>query len=144
MVAQLRLAHRLALPVSIHCVRAWGRLTDLLRREGVPQAAVLHAFSGSPETARTLQDLGLHLSFSGVLARPAAHRAQAAAAGADPDRLLLETDAPDLAPPGVEGANEPAHLRLVAEAAARIRGTPLEALAAQTGANAHRVFRALL
>jgi TatD DNase family protein len=144
LVAQLRLARRLALPISLHCVRAWGRLTELLRREGVPSATVLHAFSGSAETARILQDLGLHLSFSAVLARPGATRVQAAAAAADPDRLLLETDAPDLAPPGVQGDNEPAHLPRVAEAAARIRGVSPEILAGQTRANALRVFRALL
>jgi TatD DNase family protein len=144
LVAQIRLAHRLELPLALHCVRAWGRLTDLLRREGAPAATVLHAFSGSAETARILQDLGLHLSFSGVLARPGATRVQAAAAVTAPDRLLLETDAPDLAPPGVQGDNEPAHLVRVAEAAARIRGVSPEALAARTRANAFRVFRALL
>ena len=125
--AQLALAIALDLPLSIHCVRAWGRLTAILRATGVPAAgAALHAFAGSRETAAELQGLGLHLSFEAV--RPVL-RAVAA------DRLLLESDAPS-------GEREPAQVPALAEAAAQALGRP--ELAAQARDNAARLFRRLI
>jgi TatD DNase family protein len=126
--AQLDLAIELDLPLSIHCVRAWGRLGAMLRATGLPAAgAALHAFNGSAETAAELQGLGLHLSFEAV--RPVL-RAVAT------DRLLFESDAPS-------GAREPSQVALVAEGAARALGRGPE-LAAQAGGNARRLFRRLL
>lgn len=122
-VLQLRLAIARDLPVSLHCVKASDRMLTLLRETGVPAAGgLVHAFSGAPEVALAFQALGLHLSFGGALTRPGAKRAAASFAQVRDDRFLLETDAPDLAPEGVDGPNEPAHLALVAAAAARIRG----------------------
>ena len=84
---QLRLAERLQRPIVLHCVRAWGALSLVLREEGVPQAgAMVHAFGGSAETARELQREGLYLSFKG--------RAEAWTAVRE-DRLLLESDGPE-------------------------------------------------
>jgi TatD DNase family protein len=143
--AQLRLAVELDLPVAIHCVQAWGRLPAILKQTGIPAAgAVVHAFSGSAESARELQALGLHLSFAGSITRPGGKRGPLALAATAADRLLLETDAPDLAPAGIEGDNQPANLLRVAAAAAQIRGEAFAVLAAQTHANACRVFRRLL
>jgi len=116
--AQVRLAVELDRPLSIHCVRAWGRLLDLLRRTGIPAAgAALHAFSGSAEVAAQLQGLGLYLS-SGPGSGPLA---------AWPTRLLYETDAPG------RGDREPAQL-------AQAAGPE----AAQVQENARRLFRSLL
>lgn len=84
---QLRLAGRLERPVALHCVRAWGALALALREEGVPPSgAMVHAFGGSPETARELQGRGLLLSFRD------AHPALPAVRG---DCLLLESDGPE-------------------------------------------------
>ena len=135
---QLRLAIDRDLPVSLHCVKASERLAAILGETGLPASGgLVHAFSGPPEVARNFLDLGLHLSFGGALTRPGARRAAASLAMVREDRLLFETDAPDLAPEGVTGTNEPAHIRLVAEAASRLRGWDVSSLAY---ANARRLF----
>jgi len=136
---QLHLAIARNLPVSMHCVNAAGRLLEILRETGLPAAGgLVHAFSGAPEVARDFQSLGLHLSFGGALTRPGAKRAAASLAMVQEDRLLFETDAPDLAPEGVAGPNEPAYLCRVAAAASRLRGWDVAPLAY---ANARRLFR---
>ena len=129
---QLRLAHRLHRPVAMHVVRAWGPLLDLLREEGVPPAgALVHAFSGSPEVARSLQSLGVFLSFSGDLLKPERAALGEALQAVHPDHLLLETD----------GRGELA--TVIAGAAALLGGTA-EDLAAQTWENGQRCFKELL
>jgi len=142
--SQLRLAVKLNRPLSIHCRRAWEPLATLAREEGLPPAgAVVHAFSGSAEVARELQALGFHLSFSCSLANPANHRGAKAVRVVAEDRLLFETDAPDMSPiPST--LNEPANIHLVAEAAARLRGTDLETAAAFAYRNSKRIFGGLL
>jgi TatD DNase family protein len=130
--AQLRLAHALRRPVAVHAVKAWGRLLDILREEGVPLAgAMVHAYSGSPDTARALQALGLFLSFSGDLLRPGRSRPREALAAVAPERLLLESDGT-------------ADLTLLVEQAARLRGVTAETLASQTWENGQRCFKELL
>lgn len=129
---QLRLAHALARPVALHAVQAWGRLAALLREEGVPAAgAMMHAFSGSPETARELQALGLHLSFSGNLADPGRPRLREALLAVAPDRLLLESDG---------AADFPA----VVAAAADLLARPVGEVAALTSDNGRRCFKEVL
>lgn len=147
--AQLELAHALNRPVSIHCRKAWGPLLAIARRTGLPEAgAVIHSYSGSAEMAHDLQALGFRLSFSCALANPANRRAAEAVRAVAEDRLLFETDAPDIPPrgvPGFDGAriNEPANIRLVAEAAARLRQVPLDALSEQVYANSLGVLGGL-
>lgn len=122
---QLNLANRLGRPVALHCVRAWGALLAALDAEGVPPAgALVHAFSGSSETARELQARGLFISF-------AAPRPELA--GIRDDRLLLESDT---AGPGA--------LPALLAAAAAIRGCQERELAALTFRNAERCFKELL
>jgi TatD DNase family protein len=131
---QLALAADLDRPVAIHCVRAWGALLERLRATGQPPAgALVHAFSGSPETAAELQALGAHLSFGPAATRDRAGRAARGRAGADPGRVLVETDAPF-------GAPEPAQAAAVAVAAARLRGEDPDALAVRLAGNAQRFF----
>lgn len=148
--AQLRLAREADRPVSIHCRRAWERLELLVREIGIPRAgAVVHSFSGSAEVALQLQRLGLHISFSCALANPASKRAAKAVAAVSLDHLLFETDAPDIPPrhlPGFSAGtlNEPANIRLVAEAAARLRRQDEGILAECAYHNARAVFRGLL
>ena len=127
--AQLRLAHTLGRPVAIHAVKAWGRLLELLREEGVPPGgALVHGYSGSPESALALQGLGVFLSFSGDLLapnRPKLHEAMGAVAD---DHLLLESDGTAI-------------LGAVLEAAATLRGVEPELLAAQTWENGRQCFK---
>jgi len=137
--AQWRLAAELAVPLAIHCVRAWGRLLALLRSLGPPVAgALVHDFSGSAEVAAELQDLGLHLSFSPAVLRPGARTGPRALAAVAGPRLLLESDAP-------RGArSEPAQVATLAQAAAGLRAEAPDALAAQLERNALGLFRRLL
>jgi TatD DNase family protein len=128
---QLRLARVLKRPIALHVVRAWGRIIDLLKEEGVPPAAMVHAFSGSPETARTLQSMGVFLSFSGDLLHPGRSRLRESLRAVDAAHLLLETDGS-------------ADLVQVIAAAAGIRGVSVEDLAAWTWENGQRCFRGWL
>lgn len=144
--AQIRLARALAKPLAIHCRRAWADLARILGEEGLPAAGgLVHAFGGSAETARDLQDLGLHLSFGCAIGDPANRKAAKVLPAVCPDRLLLESDAPDLPPrhlPDWDPArpNEPCNLPLAASAAAALRGEPTDVLAARACENARRLF----
>jgi TatD DNase family protein len=145
--AQVRLACELDRPLSIHCRKAWDVLARIAREEGLPAAgAVIHAFGGSAETAQELQELGFHLAFSCSIANPANRRAAQVLPVVRAQRLLLETDAPDLPPRHLEGwdpeaPNEPANLPLVAKAAARLRNEPLESVERLTCENSLRLFK---
>lgn len=147
---QLELARSLDRPMSIHCRKAWERLVAILRDTGVPAAgAVIHAFSGSAEVAMELQRMGLHLSFSCALANPANKRAAQAVQAVFLDRLLFETDSPDIPPRYLpeyrDGRlNEPANVLLVAQAAARLRGQEAGIVAESAYRNARNVFGSLL
>jgi TatD DNase family protein len=152
-VAQLDLARRLNRPVWVHARRAWGRLPELLEEHGPSSAGwVIHSYSGPPEIMESLSRLNVYFSFSGTLTRSNNRRGRAAAAAAPEDRLLIETDAPDLPPvireasdgaAHVPAVNEPAYLVHVAAALAEIRGWNLEKTAEVTAANARRVLNAL-
>jgi TatD DNase family protein len=141
--AQLTLAFEAGLPVLIHCRKAFGDLLAILKQERIERVGgVMHAFSGSPETARDCIRLGLHISFAGSVTYPNARRSPAVAALVPLERLLLETDAPDLAPePHRGGENEPCYLLATASRVAAIRGITLAELARATTANAARLFR---
>ena len=146
---QLELARRFERPVSIHCRKAWESLLQGLDRVGpLPAGFVVHAYSGSPEMVPAICERGGYVSFSGTLTRHRNHRAQAACMVVPEDRLLIETDAPDMLPeiPGRQPApdeppNEPANLAYVAAAMAQYRAMPLEMVAGLTTDNARRLFR---
>lgn len=141
--AQLRLAAQAGLPVLIHCRRAFGDLLPLLEEEAVGRfGGVMHAFSGSPETAAQCLRLGLHISLAGPVTWENARRPGLVAAMVPLERLLLETDAPDLAPAPHRGrVNLPAYLPAIAHRVAELRGMPVAELAAATCGNARRLFR---
>jgi TatD DNase family protein len=101
---------------------------------------VIHCFTGGHELARRALAVGFHLSFSGIVAFPRAEVIQQVARTTPEDRLLVETDAPFLAPPPHRGKrNEPAFVVDVARAVARLRDVPVEAVGRAAEAN----FRAL-
>ena len=97
---QLKIAAERNLPLTIHCLRAWGPLLEILRAGPVPSRGFLiHSVGASPETIRELAALGGYFSVSGAFADPAKKKYHAALRAIPADRLLLETDAPDMLPP---------------------------------------------
>lgn len=138
---QLRLAARLGLPVLIHCRRAFEDLLAILDEEGVSEG-IMHAFSGSVETARACIRRGFAISLCGTVTYRNARRPVEVARELPLESLILETDAPDI-PPEVHrgGGNEPAFLQETALAVATIRNISLDELAAATTATASRILR---
>jgi TatD DNase family protein len=138
---QLALARELELPVVIHTREAHADTLAILQRDGVPFGGVMHSFSGDRAYAEECLALGMLISFSGPLTFPRSHTLHAAAAAVPLASILVETDAPYLAPQGLRGRrNEPAAVRLVAEQLARLRGIAPEVVAEATSANAVRLF----
>ena len=139
---QLALARELDLPVIIHDRDAHGDVLDILRKDGVgPAGGVMHCFAGSLEMAAACMEMGFYISFAGPVTYPNARRPKEVAAAVPLERLLVETDAPYLAPQVHRGKrNEPAYVRHVAEQIAALRGIAVEELARATTANARRLF----
>lgn len=147
---QLELAIRLGRTVNLHGARAWGPLAEILapfaaRLSGI----VLHAFSASAEVLRTFLAQGAYISFGGTLCNPAARRARGAAMATPPERLLIETDTPDLMPREGSplaflgdgpGLNQPANLVPVTAALAQIKGCDATGIADLTTQNSLRVY----
>ncbi|MEW6475642.1 MAG: TatD family hydrolase [Actinomycetota bacterium] len=139
--AQLRLAAERDLPLIIHSRDAWAETFRVLESEGVPPRTVFHCFTGGPAEAERALALGCWLSYSGIVSFKTADDLRAAAALTPADRLLVETDAPFLAPVPHRGKpNEPALLPAVGAALAAARTEPLEAVAETTRANALAFF----
>jgi TatD DNase family protein len=138
---QISLAKRLDLALVVHTRDAWDDTVDILRSGGVPERTVIHCFTGGPSEARRLLDLGAYLSFSGIVTFKKAEETREAARLCPSDRLMVETDAPFLAPVPHRGhPNEPAFVALVGAAVAKLRGVRESELADSTTANAARVF----
>lgn len=138
--AQLELAREFGLPVVVHARRAVEEVTLAIRKVG-GLTGVVHSFSGSPEQARQLFDLGFHLGLGGPVTYARARRLHAVVKAMPLEHLLLETDAPDQPLSGHQGQrNEPCRVVQVAQAIADLRGDNVEAIAAATTANACRLF----
>lgn len=142
-IAMIRLARELDRPLLLHARRGTGRMLELLRREGAAQVGgIFHAFSGSPETARELIDLGFALGIGGVVTFAQSRRLPEVVRQAPAEWLVLETDAPDLPPEPHRGReNSPAYLPLIATRVADLRGWSLAETARITTANACRILR---
>ncbi len=134
-VAQIEIARELKRPVSIHCRRAWERMLELLAAFGKhAPGIVIHSYSGSAESVKPLAELGVYFSFSGAITRETNERGRAALQVVPLDRLLIETDAPDLMPvlPADETrdlsldhpVNEPANLVFILHKVAELRQRP--------------------
>jgi TatD DNase family protein len=108
-----------------------------------PLAGVMHSFTGTAAGAAECVQLGLYVSFAGMVTYKKSDELRSVAASVPADRILLETDAPYLSPEPVRKIrrNEPAHLRHTAERLANVRETSLQEFAATTSANARRLFR---
>lgn len=139
--SQLRHAKRLELPVLIHCRKAFEDLLRILDEEAV-SCGVMHAFSGSVEVARQCVARGFYISVAGPVTYPNAVRPRQVVEAIPLERLMLETDSPDLSPHPHRGQpNEPSLLPLIAAEVARIKNVPVAEVARVTTENARRVFR---
>lgn len=152
-VAQLRIAAERDLPVSIHCLQAWGALLELLKSNPRPSSGfVLHSFGGPQEMISPLARLGAYFSLPGYYAHPRKARQREAFRQVPRDRLLIETDSPDqpLPPDRVrypledpqtgQALNHPANLAAVYAFAAELVGEGIDTLATQVEENFQRVF----
>ncbi|MEG9437512.1 TatD family hydrolase [Edaphobacter sp. HDX4] len=158
-IAQMKVAAGLRKPIIIHCrtselatpkakerygpadaaADTYNLIDEHFRPSGLP--GIMHCFSGSVDDARRALDLGFYLSFAGNLTYPKAQGIRDAAAFAPADRILVETDAPFLAPIPLRGQrNEPAFVAHTAAALAELRGISPEGLADLTTENFHHLF----
>lgn len=128
--AQVALADELKLPLVIHSVKTHDEVHGLLNSRQWSGRALIHGFSGSFQQAEKLIDLGCFIGVGGVITHPRARKTRDAIARLPLESLLLETDAPDMAPEGVpKGENSPRYLRDILDALAEIRGGTPEELA---------------
>lgn len=142
--AQLALAAERSLPVIIHNRDASADVVALLRESplaNTERPGVLHSFSAGPDVAAAVVEMGFYIGFTGPITFKKADELRAVATAVPLERILVETDAPFLAPQPQRGRrNEPAYVAYVAEKLAQIRGLDPDAFAAQTTANAQRLF----
>ncbi len=142
---QVDLANRYRRPVSIHCRRAWRPLLEELKAAGgLTAGGLVHAYGGGPDIVAALARRNVSVSFGGGITRPNARRPVEACRTVAADRLLVETDSPDILPTGCPGPhNEPACLVAVLQAVAAARGLDPGEAAALTWDNARRLFAGL-
>lgn len=142
--AQVQLARELDLPIVIHTREADEDTLAILReaRSGAPLRGVLHCFTGTAALALAGLDLGLYVSFAGIVTFPKAGDLREVARLVPLDRLLTETDSPFLAPVPLRGKrNEPAYVARIVDVLAGIHQIPPAEMARRTAANFHSLFR---
>lgn len=140
-IKQIKLANKLGLPISIHDREAHKDTFDILTEYNKGSKIVMHCFSGSVEFARECVKQGWYLALGGVVTFKNAVKMKEVAVDMPLDRLLLETDAPYLAPVPYRGKeNQPSYVRLVAEEIASLRGISYNEVAEASSANAELVF----
>lgn len=138
---QIAIARDVGKPVIIHTREAWADTFDIAVAESLPPGSVFHCFTGGPDEARRCLDLGALVSFSGIVTFRSADDVRAAATMCPLDAMLVETDAPFLAPVPHRGApNRPALVVVVGEYIAHLRGLAPEEVALETSRNAVRTF----
>jgi TatD DNase family protein len=141
-IEQMRIARDAGKPIVIHTREAWEDTLKLLGDHWAPGGGggIMHCFSGGPAQAAQALALGFHLSFGGIVTFPKALEVQEAARRTPADRILIETDAPYLAPVPKRGKrNEPAYVVETARKLAELRGETVEAIAAATRDNFRRL-----
>lgn len=137
-IEQMRIAADARLPIVIHTREAWDDTFKLLEQHWKPTGlgGIMHCFSGGPVEARRSLDLGFHLSFAGIVTFPKSLDIQEAARICPSDRMLIETDAPFLAPVPHRGKrNEPAFIAHTAAKVAELRGTSVDEIVRATTVN---------
>lgn len=140
----IQLSRKLDIPFVIHCREAEADVVELLQQEsnGAQLKGLMHSFCGSPETAAACLDLGLHISFAGMLTFKKNDELRETAKQIPLDRLLVETDSPYLAPVPMRGKrNEPAFVKYTCACLAEIHQKTPEEMAEITTANAKALFK---
>jgi len=139
---QLRLADELRLPAIVHSRLAGAKVATAVRKEDFRNGGILHCYTEDWDIARTMIDLGFHISFSGILTFPKAGSLREVAAKVPLDRLLVETDSPYLAPVPFRARkrNEPAFILETARVLAELKRVSLEELAEATTGNFFSLF----
>ena len=142
---QIRLAKKVKLPIIIHNREATEDVLRILKEEGAEEVGgVMHCFGGSVETARESIAMNFMISLGGPVTFKNAKKPKEVAEAISLDHLLIETDAPYLAPHPYRGKrNEPSYVPLVAEEIARLKGISIEEVAAATTKNAEQFFKLL-
>ena len=144
-IEQMGIAARAKKPIVIHTREAWDDTLALIEQHWTPHgiSGIMHCFSGGPDEARRAIDLGFYLSFGGIVTFPKALNVQESAKAAPRDRILIETDAPYLAPVPKRGKrNEPALMVHTARKLAELRGEAYEDICAATTENFRRLLLA--
>ena len=137
---QLNLAKELELPVVLHCRDAYEEILEILKSDGAP-SGVVHCFSGNKEIARQLVDLGLYISFTGIITFKNAAETLPVVKEVPLERIMVETDCPYLAPEPHRGQrNEPAYVRQVAEQVATVKEIGIDRTEEITSKNAINLF----
>lgn len=141
-IEQLHLAKEYYKPIIVHNREAHQDIWETLNREKIGAAGgVMHCFSGSREMALRFLNLGLYISFAGPLTFTNAVKLRDAAAAVPPEKLLVETDSPYLAPHPLRGRrNEPANVKLVGAKLAELKNMACEEVMELTSANAQKLF----
>ncbi|MDB6015955.1 MAG: TatD-related deoxyribonuclease [Pedosphaera sp.] len=154
---QWQMATERNLPVSIHCLRAWGRLLELLQQEPGPRCGfLLHSYGGPQEMIQPLVKLGAYFSISGYFAHERKTRQRETFRHVPPDRLLIETDAPDMLPPqnyigfpllddaSGKPINHPANISAIYRFVAELLHEPIALVAQRAEENFQRLFGGLM
>jgi TatD DNase family protein len=142
-IEQMAIAASAKKPIVIHTREAWDDTLALIEEHWTPHSigGIMHCFSGGPEEARRALDLGFYLSFGGIVTFPKALTVQESAKSTPQDRILIETDAPYLAPvPNRGKRNEPALIVHTAKKLAQLRGESYEELCNATTENFRRLL----
>lgn len=136
------LARQHSLPLILHCRDAYADLLEELKGAELKSGGVVHCFLGNRSLARKFLDLGLHLGFTGIITFADNNELLEVVKEVPLDRILIETDAPYLAPgPFRRQRNEPPYVRYVAEKIAELKGISYDEVVRQTAENAVRLFR---
>lgn len=139
--AQAEIARRSGLPLLVHLRGAWDKARAILRAHAPGVPWIMHAFSGPVEIARQFIEDGADISFAGSLCMPQARKTPAVARDVPVDRIVFETDAPDLKPCFFDApCNEPASLPGIASYLACLRGVPVEEIQSAAASTVRRIF----
>ncbi|WP_119325741.1 TatD family hydrolase [Companilactobacillus musae] len=142
LIQQLDIAKQYNMPVSIHCRDAFDDMYQILKNHDMSKSGIImHSFNGDINWLNKFLDLGLWISYSGVVSFKNAPEVHESAKNTPLDRLLVETDAPYLTPEPYRGhSNQPAYTRYVVDAIAKYKDIAPDVVAEHTFNNAHQVY----
>lgn len=137
LIAQIKLAKKLNLPLSIHCREAWDEIFDYLQ----DSRGILHCYSGQPQHTQKALAINFLISFAGNITYPKNIFLQQAAKTIPLDKIVIETDCPFLSPQSSRGKrNEPSKIKEIAQFIAKLKETTLENIAKQTTQNVYKLY----